>query len=92
VALAVLCTSLLPAAQAAAALAGLAMANLAYRWRAELACDRAALRYCGRRTAVTCWREEVDRARLAPLAPRLFLAFLALRGHPPLRLRLWLSR
>ncbi|MGW7369457.1 hypothetical protein ACWGI8_40080 [Streptomyces sp. NPDC054841] len=90
--LASLCAGLLPLVEAAVALAGLGAAWVAYRWWGELACDRAAARHCGRQTALACWRQELDGERMIPLLPRLFFSFLALRSHPPTRLRLWLSR
>ncbi|MBH1937852.1 hypothetical protein I5Q34_26880 [Streptomyces sp. AV19] len=91
VVLMVLCTGLLPLGRAAAALAGLGVLWVAYLWWSELACDRAAARRCGREMAVASWRQELGDARRVPPVRRLFFAFLALRSHPPLRLRLWLS-
>ncbi|WP_370424257.1 hypothetical protein AB8O64_36495 (plasmid) [Streptomyces sp. QH1-20] len=92
VVLMVLCTALLPLDRATAALAGLGVLRVAYLWWSELACDRAAARRCGREMAVASWQQELEDARLVPPVRRLFFAFLALRSHPPLRLRLWLSR
>ncbi|MEU5053535.1 hypothetical protein [Streptomyces sp. NPDC021096] len=92
VVLMVLCMGLLALDRAAAVLAGLGVLWVAYLWWSELACDRAAARRCGREMALASWRQELEDARLLPPVRRLFVAFWALRSHPPVRLRLWLSR
>ncbi|MFE7115957.1 M48 family metalloprotease [Streptomyces sp. NPDC057654] len=56
-------------------------------WWDELACDTAAVRACGRPAAAALWAVELDEARTQPLLRRAGEALLALRTHPPLRLR-----
>ncbi|GAA2720292.1 MULTISPECIES: hypothetical protein [Streptomyces] len=92
VVLMVLCTGLLPLGRAAGVLAGLGALWVAYLWWSEVACDRAAARRCGREVAVASWQQALEDARHVPPVRRLICAFWALRSHPPLRLRLWLSR
>ncbi|MEU9480771.1 hypothetical protein [Streptomyces sp. NPDC048191] len=91
-ALIVLCVGLLPLAQAVLVLAVLAAVGIGYQWWVELACDREAARHCGRHVAVAAWKKDLADSREVPLGRRLLGAFLALRSHPPMVLRLWWAR
>ncbi|WP_331719814.1 M48 family metallopeptidase (plasmid) [Streptomyces sp. NBC_01023] len=91
-ALIVLCAGLLPLAQALLVLAVLTAVGIGYQWWTELACDREAARHCGRRVAVAAWKQDLADTRQIPLVRRLWAAFLALRSHPPMLLRVWWAR
>lgn len=71
---------------ALAALAILAWLTAAHWWD-ELACDIHAVRACGRDPVAEMWAADLSAAARQPLLTRTWHGLLALRTHPPDRLR-----
>ncbi|MDF3141804.1 MULTISPECIES: hypothetical protein [unclassified Streptomyces] len=85
----VACAGLLALPHAAAGITVLFAVCTATSWWAELACDRIAARRCGRSVAVSALTHFLDDSRALPAPTRLVSTAIALRSHPPFRLRRW---
>jgi hypothetical protein len=88
----VLAAGLLPLPSAALTTVTVSVLLTLARWWAELACDTHAVRACGRTAAIAMWTLDIDKSRTQPLRYRVWNGLLALRTHPPFRLRRWWAR
>lgn len=91
VAVVALAAGLWPAWAFAATALGAWTGIAALHWWAELACDAAALRACGRASVAAMWNAEIADERNTPLTARAWNTLRAGHLHPPLRLRRWLA-
>ncbi|GAA2639311.1 hypothetical protein GCM10010425_49160 [Streptomyces spororaveus] len=63
------------------------LGTAALHWWAELACDAAAVRACGRTSVAGMWTADIADERTTPLAARAWNFIRTGHLHPPLRLR-----
>ncbi|WP_167546262.1 M48 family metalloprotease [Streptomyces zinciresistens] len=64
------------------------MLTVLFFWWGELACDLAAVRFCGRAAVADMWREDLERDQARSLLPRVWATTRSLCTHPPTRLRI----
>ncbi|MFF7953605.1 hypothetical protein [Streptomyces griseorubiginosus] len=86
-----LAAGLLPAWAFTAAALGAWTSTAALHWWAELACDAAAVRACGRTAVAAMWTADIADERATSLAARAWNFIRAGHRHPPLRLRRWFA-
>lgn len=92
VAVSVAAAAWLPPSAAALVIGAVCGGLTAISWWSELACDTSAIRVCGADAVAAMWTLDIDEARTRSRLARTRDVLLAMRTHPPLRLRRWWAR
>lgn len=86
-----LASGLLPFGAFTATALAVWLITVVLHWWAELACDAAAVRACGRTAVAAMWSADIAAERTTSLAARVWNFTRAGHLHPPLRLRRWFA-